>query len=111
MIMNILLLSTIYPLPSRENKGTSVCHYFTKEWVKEGHNVRVVHYQAVYPFFYYWAARVARDLITAKTGAVVYTKRDKGAQYEWDGVQVLRIPLFKPIPHGRFLSISIRKSI
>ena len=109
--MNILLLSTIYPLPSKENKGTSVCHYFTKEWAKEGHNVRVVHYQAVYPFFYYWAARVARDLITAKTGAVVYTKRDKGAQYEWDGVQVLRIPLFKPIPHGRFLSISIRKSI
>ena len=65
--MNILLLSTIYPLPSKENKGTSVCHYFTKEWAKEGHNVRVVHYQAVYPFFYYWAARVARDLITAKT--------------------------------------------
>ncbi|RGS29895.1 glycosyltransferase [Bacteroides cellulosilyticus] len=111
IIMNILLLSTIYPLPSKGNRGTSVCHYFAKEWVKEGHNVRVVHYQAVYPFFFYWAARVAQNLIATKTGAVVYTKRDRGAQYEWDGVQVLRIPLFKLIPHGKFLSIAINKSI
>ena len=85
-----------------------MCHYFTKEWVKDGHNVRVVHYQAVYPFFFYWVARVARNLITAKTGAVVYTKRDKGAQYEWDGVQVLRMhhahimSIFDPFLMGDF---------
>lgn len=31
----ILLLSTIYPAPDLKYE-TSVCHYFTKEWVKMG---------------------------------------------------------------------------
>lgn len=109
--MNILLISTIYPLNTKDNQGTSVCHYFTKEWAAEGHNVRVVHYQAIYPFFFYWAAKVARKLITAKTGAVVYTSRDKGDEYVKDGVSISRIPLFKPIPHGKFSRKSILKSI
>lgn len=109
--MNILLFSTIYPLPTKDNLGTSVCHFFTKEWVKEGHNVKVVHYQAVYPFFFYWAAKLARKLIAAKTGAVVYTSRDRGEEYERDGVRISRIPIFKFIPHGRFSSSAINKSI
>lgn len=109
--MNILLLSTIYPLPDKENKGTSVCHYFASEWAKMGHKVRVVHYQAVYPAPFYWAARLARNKISAKTGAVVYTERDKGAIYERDGVKIYRIPLFKPIPHGRFTHAGIKRSI
>lgn len=109
--MNILLLSTIYPIFSKDNQGTSVCHYFTKEWAAEGHNVKVVHYQAVYPFFFYWAAKVARKLIAAKTGAVVYTSRDKGDEYVKDGVKISRIPLFKPIPHGKFSKLSVTKSI
>ena len=109
--MNILLLSTIYPIPTKDNQGTSVCHYFTKEWATEGHNIRVVHYQAVYPFVFYWAAKVARKLIAAKTGAVVYTSRDKGDEYIKDGVHISRIPLFKPIPHGKFTASGINKSI
>lgn len=109
--MNILLLSSIYPLPSKDNKGTPVCHYFAREWVKMGHNVRVVHFQAVYPKFLYWIARLNRDKIAAKTGAVVYTKRDEGGQYDMDGVSVFRIPLFKPFPHGKYSKTGIRNSI
>lgn len=108
--MNILLLSIIYPLPT-DNKGTSVCHYFTREWLKMGYNVRVVHYQAVYPRPFYWVARLNREKVTAKTGAVVYTERDRGGRYEMDGVPVNRIPLFKPIPHGKFSRRAINKSI
>lgn len=111
--MNILLLSTIYPSLEKGCKGTHVCHYFAREWVKMGHRVCVVHYQAVYPAPFYWMARVAKNKIAAKTSAVVYTKRDRGALFEMDGVLVKRIPLFKPIPHGRFtksgIDISIRE--
>lgn len=107
---NILLLSTIYPLP-KDNKGTPVCHYFTREWVKMGYNVHVVHYQSVYPLPFYWAARIYRKKIAARTGAVVYTKRDKGGTYQMDGVSVKRIPLFKPIPHGGYWNRIINKSI
>ena len=108
---NILLLSTIYPLPTEKNKGTPLCHYFAREWEKMGYNIRVVHYQAVYPRPFYWIARFNRQKIVAKTGAVVYTKRDKGERYEMDGVPVYRIPLFKLVPHGKYTQRTINKSI
>lgn len=108
---SILLLTTIYPLPTKDNKGTPVCHYFAREWVKMGYGVRVVHFQAVFPQPLYWIARLNRKKIAAKTGAVVYTERDKGAVYEQEGVKVNRIPLFKPIPHGGYSKRAIRKAV
>lgn len=109
--MNILLLSSIYPLPTANNQGTKVCHYFAKEWVKQGHNVHAIHIQAVYPRPLYWIACLCKGLIASRTGAVVYTQRDKGGIYEMDGVQVMRLPVFKPIPHGAFAKNSIKNSI
>ena len=76
-----------------------------------GYNVRVVHFQAVFPAPFYWLARFNRERIAAKTGAVVYTKRDKGGRYEMEGVPVNRIPLFKPIPHGGYTKRTINKAI
>ncbi len=109
---NILLLSIIYPLPTKENKGTSVCHYFTKEWVKMGYNVRAVHVQAVYPRPFYWIAKLNAKRIAAKTGAIVYTKRlNHKENYLMDNVPVMRVPVFKPIPHGKFSAKSIRKAV
>lgn len=110
--MNILLISTIYPKPGPVNHGTKVCHFFAQEWMKMGYNVRVVHYQAVYPRPFYWVAKLMRNFLAAKTGAVIYTERDsKVLQYEMDGVPVTRIPLYKPIPHGKFAAKAVRKSI
>ena len=76
-----------------------------------GFNVRVVHYQAVYPLPLYWLARLNRKKIAARTGAVVYTERDKGGTYQKEGVLIKRIPLFKPIPHGAFSHRAIMESI
>ena len=110
--MNILLISTIYPMPGPVNHGTKVCHFFAQEWMKMGHNVKVVHYQAVYPRPFYWAAKLMRNFLAAKTGAVIYTERDsKVLQYEMDGVPITRIPLYKPIPHGQFSAKAVKKSI
>ena len=111
-MQNILLLSTIYPLPSKDNKGTSVCHFFTREWVKMGYNVRVVHIQAIYPHFFYWIAMLNAKRIAAKTGAIVYTRRLSSIErYEMDNVPVMRVPVFKLIPHGKFLHSSIKKAV
>lgn len=111
MAKNILLISTIYPLLTKDNQGTPVCHYFAREWVKMGYNVRVIHFQAVFPAPFYWLARMNRKLIAAKTGAVVYTQRDKGAIYESEGVKINRIPLFKPMPHGGYSKRVVRKAL
>ena len=97
---NILLLSTIYPAPDLHN-GTPVCHYFASHWVEMGYNVKVVHVQAIYPRPLYWLASMFEERIKTKTGAVVYTKRDIGIHhYEMDGVDIMRVALYKPIPHG-----------
>lgn len=109
---NILLLSTIYPLPSKENLGTKVCHYFVQDWMTMGYNVRVVHYQAVFPFFYYWPVKLFHKLIESRTGAVFYKSPDKKIiEYTLDGVSVMRIPLFKAIPHGKHPMKAINISV
>lgn len=110
--MNILLLSSIYPIPGPENQGTKVCHFFAKEWVKMGHHVLVVHYQSTYPAPFYWAARLFQKKLAAKTGAIVYTKKEtEPVCFEMDGVEVIRIPLYKTLPHGRFSKKNIKKSV
>lgn len=100
--MKVLLLTTIYPLNNNNNQGTYVCHYFAKEWVKLGYDVKVVHIQAVYPHIFYVFAKLFRKQIASLTGAIVYDKRDKGDTFEKDGVQVHRYPLYKAKPHGKF---------
>lgn len=101
--MNILLLSSIYPLDGPNNQGTKVCHFFAKEWVKMGHRVVAMHFQATYPAPFYWAAKLFQKKLAAKTGAIVYTQKEtENTVFEMDGVQVMRIPLFKALPHGKF---------
>lgn len=110
--MDILLLSSIYPLPGPENQGTKVCHFFAKEWVAMGHRVHVVHYQATYPSIYYLAAKLLQKKLAAKTGAIIYTKKEKEiVRFEMDGVDVMRIPLQKSRPHGRFPKDRIKESV
>lgn len=107
----ILLLTTIYPAPDLQG-GTPAIHYFTREWVKMGYEVKVIHYQAVYPIVFYLMSKLFREKIASRTGAVVFTKRDKGdKQYIMDGVTVYRFPIFKCIPHGKFTKRVIEKQL
>ena len=107
---NIILITTIYPLKSK-NQGTPVCHYFAQEWIEMGYNVKVFHTQNVYPIYYYWAAKLFSKYISSKTGAVVYTSRDKGEEFTLDNVNVNRIPVFKSKPHGKCSKNSINDFI
>ena len=109
---NILLLTTIYPIPTAKNLGTKVCHYFAQDWVRLGYNVRVIHYQAVFPDIFYWPLKFFHKQILAMTGAVVYQVPDKTVQrYIMDDIPVTRIPLLKRVPHGKFIQSGIDKSI
>jgi glycosyltransferase involved in cell wall biosynthesis len=110
-IKKVLLLTTIYPAPDLKY-GTPSVHYFTKEWIKMGYEVRVIHYQAVYPKILYFFASVLRDKIASLTGAVVFTRPDKeDKRYQMDNVTVLRFPIFKWIPHRKFTNKIIKSNI
>lgn len=97
---NILLITNIYPNNDPKYGGTAVCHSFTKEWVAMGFNVRVVHFDSLFPRPYYWVGKLFNERIQAKTGTVAYTKTPrKPVCYTVDNVPVIFVPLRKYVPH------------
>ena len=50
----LLVLTSIYPGPDIPNSFTPVVHYFAKEWVASGVEVKVIHNVAYYPRVFYW---------------------------------------------------------
>lgn len=107
---NILLISNIYPTPNLNYGGTHVCHFFTKEWVKMGYNVRVIHFDSLFPKPYYWVGKLFNSYIQAKTGCVVNVDTpSKPQEYKIDDVPVLFVPLKKTIPHKPFTKNVIDK--
>ncbi len=97
---NILLLTNIYPNNDPEYGGTAVCHTFTREWMEMGYNVRVVHFDSLFPRPYYWVGKLFNERIQAKTGTVAYTKTPrKPTRYTVDDIPVLFVPLRKFVPH------------
>lgn len=94
------MVTNIYPNNDPEYGGTAVCHSFTKEWAAMGYNVRVVHFDSLFPQLYNWLGKLFYKRIQAKTGAVAYTKIPrKPVRYTVDGISVLFVPLRKLVPH------------
>lgn len=97
---NILLLTNIYPNNDPEYGGTAVCHTFTREWMEMGYNVRVVHFDSLFPRPYYWVGKLFNERIQAKTGTVAYTNTPRRpTRYTVDGIPVIFVPLRKLVPH------------
>lgn len=113
--MKILILSSIYPAPDiKIANNTSVVHYFAREWVKMGYDVRVVHNYPVYLRALHWIAGFAEKTIASRFNtAVTATYQNKDVEYEIEGVKVIRMPLFKPLPRiavpRYYLNKQIRK--
>ena len=100
----ILMLTTLYPVGNQMIlHNTNVCHYFAREWVKMGYEVRVVFNYNVYPWFYYFFYRLFGALISKRTGKAIFAERLKQKHdYEMEGVRISQIPIFKNKPGGLF---------
>lgn len=115
--MRILVLSSIYPAPDiMIGNNTNVVHYFAREWVKMGHEVRVVHNYPIYLRVLHWIAGFAEKTIASKFNTSVTSVYQKNnVEYEMEGVKVIRMPLFKPFPriavHKRYLSRQIKNIV
>jgi hypothetical protein len=109
---NILLLTNIYPNNDPDYGGTSVCHFFTQEWVKLGYNVRVIHFDSLFPRPYYWVGKMFNSVLQARTGCVIYTKTPRlPKKYNVDDVPVMFVPLRKIIPHKQFSDKTMQKAM
>ena len=108
----VLMLTNIYPTNDPSYEGTHVCHFFTREWVKMGYDVRVIHFESRFPRIYYKIGGLFQQLIMAKTGCVVNLNTPSKAEaYNVDEVPVLLVPLKKFIPHHRASEKEMKKAI
>lgn len=83
--------------------NTSVCHYFAKEWIKLGYNVRVMFCYHCYPDYFYPFLRLMAKTLANSSGIGVMTINSKVIHdYELDGIKISRIPIRKNHPGGTF---------
>lgn len=109
----ILLLSTIYPAPDiKIPNNTNVVHYFAREWIKQGCDVLVIHNYPIYLRIFHWIAGFAEKIIASKFNtSVTSVYQNKDVEFEMDGVKVVRMPLFKPLPRFGVPSRCLDKQI
>lgn len=110
---NILFITPLYPIPSKDNNTTSVCHFFTREWVRKGYNVIVIHTQPVHCFAWHLLVKFfGRQLKNWAGGGNFYAKKLRSIEsYIMDDVPVYRIPVYNFIPRGNTPDKSIKKLI
>lgn len=101
---NILLITSMYPSDDiKILNNTAVCHYFAKEWISLGYNVRVIFCYHCYPSYFYPLLRVMSKTLANKAGIGVMSINSKEKhEYELDGVKITRIPVRKNRPGGIF---------
>ncbi len=107
------MLTTVYPSPDLSvTNNTNVCHYFAKEWVNQGHEVLVIHNYPIYLKIFHLIAKIFAPFLASKFNTLIttsYTSADKSINI--DGVQLVRMPLFKPLPHFAVPSKILHKQI
>lgn len=108
--LKILILTSEYPNPN-SSYDTPVVHYFAKEWVNMGFDVRVIHFRSVFPPIFYFFARVLKGIIKKifKTDFIPFSRLNSRVEYELEGIKIVSQPIFKIFPHFKFFRSTIRK--
>ena len=110
-VNNILLLTPVYPATDVHKSTTPVVHYFTREWVKFGYHVLVIHYPVNFPLWFYKVIAPFKESISSRVGSEVRTWPVTEKDYELEGVKVKRFPMSKTKPHGRYSKSQIQKAV
>ena len=109
----VLILTTIYPAPDiKISNNTNVVHYFAREWVKQGYEVLVIHNYPIYLRVFHWIAGFAEKIIASRFNtSVTSVYQNKNVEFNMDGVKVVRMPLFKPLPRFRVPTKHLNRQI
>lgn len=110
-IKNILLLVPIYPADDIKNQSAYITHYFAKEWVRAGYNVKVCQYPSNFPPLVYGISKLVGPLVDSKILDHVRKYPLKEKFYELDGINVSRFPMKKVYPHGKYSVKEISRAV
>lgn len=110
----ILMITSVYPGEGTPKGYTPVVHYFTKEWIKMGYYVRVIHTCTYFPSLFYKAPNAIRKYLQNKYGiALPESRLNKDVDYVYEGVKVHRVCMPKLVPMSSYsdkvLNIAARK--
>ncbi len=105
--MKVLVLTPIYPGKGFPETKTRVVHYFVREWVKMGMDVRVIHYPSNFPVILNSMAR----LIKLYIDDTIRTWNLDECEYIIENVKVKRIPMKKYYPHTRYRKKQIASAL
>lgn len=102
--MNLLFFTQVYPdEPGTSTfRSSSVCHYWTKEWVKQGHNVLVIYCYPNYHPIFHWIAKRMPMFISQFTNGTLTNQLANKIEYSIDGVEVFKLPMRKIMPKIRY---------
>ena len=109
--MNIILVTPIYATTTQGAAATPVVHYFTREWAKMGHSVKVYHFVPQFPKLFYRFAKFFQHQLNTRLGMLVPTEYPKDCDYVADGVNVCCRGLRKLKPHSRYSQKQIANAI
>lgn len=100
--MKIFVLTPIYATTTTMQGATPVVHYFAREWVKMGHEVKVFHLGHKFPRPFYWISKRFQHQLNTRLGMLVPVNYPKDTDYEADGVRVFKRNIKKIKPHSRY---------
>lgn len=87
-----------------------VCNYFVDDWIKQGHEVVIVHYRSSFPSLFLKIAKMFPALRKKICGDNTYVNETvKEYTYNYKGCVAYSIPIFKYIPHGTFSNTTFDK--
>ena len=97
--MNILMLTTIYPLDGTKLGFTPVVKYFCEEWVRQGHKIAVVNNSSRFPSLFYHLPKPIEKMVESLVGFTVPDKKTSKEQVvQMNGVTIYQLPWFKKYP-------------
>lgn len=108
--MKLLILTSEYPNPN-STFDTPVVHYYAKEWIQLGHEVRVIHFRSVFPSFFYFFSKILKTFLKKifQTDFVPIVRLNKRVEFIHEGINVISQPIFKIFPHFKFFNRTVRK--
>ena len=109
--MKIFVLTPIYATTTSMQGATPVVHYFTREWVKMGHEVTVFNLAARYPRLFYWLGKHFQHKLNSRLGMLVPVKCPHNDDYLTEGVMVHRRCFKKIKPHSLYSKKELEKAL
>lgn len=112
--MNILVLTSVYKDLSigARDTSTNIVNSFVSDWIKQGHNVVVIHNSHCYPrLVHSIPASLKKKIATRISFSIADYDAVKEKKYMDSGATIYRIPIRKWIPHKTPSNKAIKKQI